>query len=287
MFQTCFLEYYTFRCQNIQENFSLAVNCYDPDGTHDLRVEIKRLRAFFKLIEWITPTFIAKKNIRNIRKLFKSAAELRDIHVQQMLTREWAEDLGVFLSEYYNTLKQKELPAQEQFMTFARRFDLPKEVLKNKKRLLQSLEPLSDEYASSKIQARIDYSLRQIIEYDGEKGHQEEDLHQIRILTKETRYIAEIAQDCFPELGYDDEFIGQLRGIHQALGNWHDTEIALEHVEDFLDAFPELSSGNSSSPPLTPPDVYDRLVDKLKEDKESFFTMFEERWHEFVLVLNK
>ena len=116
MFQQCLLKYYTSRCQNIQGHFFNAANYFDPDGIHDLRVEIKQLRAFFRLIEWIAPKFSAKKNLRNFRKLFKAASDLRDIHVQQELTRKWAKDMEVFLSEYYNSLKQKELPARKKFL---------------------------------------------------------------------------------------------------------------------------------------------------------------------------
>jgi len=265
----------------------MAATYFDPDGVHDLRVEIKQLRAFFRLIEWITPTFTAKKNIRNIRKLFKSAANLRDIHVQQMLTRSWAKDLGVFLSEYYNTLKQKELPARKQFSAFVKQFDLQREVTGNNKRMSRSLGKLSDAYVSSKTQARISQLLRQIIEYGSENRLQAEHLHQVRILTKETRYTVHVAQCCFPELGYSDELDRQLRGLHQVLGKWHDTEIALEHIDEFLSESRDEFVGTLDDSPLTEMSVYEKLFQKLQKGKTTLLSTFEERWNEFMLFVNK
>lgn len=55
----------------------------------------------------------------------------------------------------------------------------------------------------------------------------------MRILAKELRYTIEIAQRSFPSFAYDESWNNVLRPIHQALGKWHDAEIALAHVGDF------------------------------------------------------
>ena len=281
MFQKCVGAYYAARCKNLQKHFDMALTYFDVNGIHDLRVEIKRLRSFFQLIEWITPAFPAKSNMRPMRKLFKSAAELRDIHVQQQLTRAWSHSLGVFLSEYYNILKQKELSARKRFAAFASQCDLHKTLVKNEKRLSLALDPLTKETVATKIQERVEHLLRQILEY-GENGHQEHNLHKVRILTKETRYIAEIANKCFPELGYGNPLIQQLKGIHQTLGHWHDIQVAFEHLEKF-----EAEYGQSeAAPPFTTPEVYARLSALLEEQQTSFRQDFDRRWEEFMTYLN-
>ncbi len=265
----------------------MALTYFDPDGVHDLRVEIKQLRSFFRLIEWITPAFAAKKSIRNIRMLFKSAETLRDVHVQQMLTREWTKELGVFLSEYYNSLKQKELPARDQFAAFANNFDLQHEIVVNKKRISRAVEKLSDDGAAAQTWARVGQLLRQIIAHGNENRLQEEHLHQVRILAKETRYTVQVAQCCFPGLGYSDELDKRLRGLHQVLGKWHDTEIALEHVDDFLTVFQGQSVNPSDDMSLTGMNVYEKLCQKLQKKKAAFLGRFEERWDESMPFLDK
>lgn len=281
MFQKCLLAYYITRCQQIQKHFDMALTYFDVDGIHDLRVEIKRLRSFFQLIEWIMPAFPAKRNIRQIRRLFKSVAELRDIHVQQQLTRTWSQSLGVFLSEYYNILKQKELSAREEFAAFASQCDLHKTLAKNEKRVNQVFESLVKETVVIKIQERIEHLLRQVLEY-GVNGHQEDNLHKVRILTKETRYIAEIAQKCFPELGYNDLFIQHLKGIHQTLGHWHDIQVAFEHLENFEAEY----SQPDAAPPFTTQAVYERLTVMLQDQQISLRKNFDERWEEFMTYIN-
>lgn len=287
MFRECFLKYYTSRCKNLKDHFFMALMYFDPDGVHDLRVEIKQLRSFFGLIQWIAPTFTAKKNIRNIRKLFKSAAGLRDVQVQQMLTREWSQELGTFLSEYYNTLKQKEFPARDQFVAFAHNFDLQNEIAINKKRISKALEIFSDKDAEAKTGDRVEQLLQQIITYGSENRLQEEHLHKLRILAKETRYTLQIAQRCFPELGYSDELDKQLRGLHQVLGKWHDTDIALEHVDGFLTDFYDQFDDTNDDFPLTKRSVYDKLCQNLQKKKTSLLSTFDERWNEFMLFLKK
>jgi CHAD domain-containing protein len=277
MAQQCLLNYYTTRCQQLQKHFAQAAIYFDVESIHDLRVEIKRLRAFFQLIEWVTPEFKAKKNLRTFRKLFKSAADLRDIHVQQLLTRTWSQAFGVFLSEYYNTLKSKEFPARAEFAAFASHCGLQQEIEKNEKRLKHALAPLTDAQISIKIYDRITYLLQHILSY-GKDGHEDKNLHNVRILTKETRYITEIASHCFPDPTYDEAFIQQLKGIHQTLGDWHDIQVAYSHLEDFEEEY----GAPAAAPPFTTQEVYDRLHAMLRKQQQTLRHQFDGRWEEFI-----
>ena len=128
MFQDCFLRYYAARCQTIRESYVQASHDYAPEAIHDVRVEIKQLRAFFRLIEALNPEFPAKKRLKRFRQLFKAAEQLRDAHVQQELTRQWAEEMGIFFNEYDNALKEKELEGRQIFADFIAEFDLEHEL---------------------------------------------------------------------------------------------------------------------------------------------------------------
>ena len=84
----CLGEYYKSQEQKIRQNFHLAVSTFDVESIHELRVEIKRLRAFFHLIGHINPVFHPEQDLQKILGLFKSAGKIRDIHVQQNMARE-------------------------------------------------------------------------------------------------------------------------------------------------------------------------------------------------------
>ncbi len=283
MFQECFLTYYQARCESLEEYFFNASISFDPDAIHDLRVEIKQLRAFFRLIQWITPEFTAKKNIRNIRKLFKAAGNLRDVHVQQELTRSWTKDMGIFLSAYYNTLKQKEFPAREEFAAFAAQFDLTKELEIHKKRLKRVLKSLSASYTAEKMKVRIELQLQQILEYgDGEK-QQEGNLHKLRILAKESRYTLDFARQCFPELGYKEELSQKLRRLHQTLGKWHDGDVANEHLQDFNSQWAASRATSENAVLLHESlSLYEQLSVRIQQKRDTHLRSFEESWQEFL-----
>ncbi len=274
MFQQCFFEYYQTLAASIQANFERAAAYRDPDALHDMRVGIKQLRACFRLVESLAPeAFPSKKYLRPIRKLFKVSGDLRDAQVQQELTRAWAKEMGVFLSEYYNELKRKELRAGASFAAFAAHFDLEEELHRNGERLIRALAPLREEDAARNMRDRLDAQRQELHEYE-QRDLKESSLHPLRILAKETRYTLEIATRCFPGIEYSAELDGMLRGIYQALGHWHDGDVAKEHLNDFHE-----THANASA--LTDERAYDMLFLKIRDEKETYFREFQACWAEF------
>ncbi len=274
MLQECFFSYYCARIAQMRAHLASAALYFDPDSVHNLRVEMKQLRAFFRLIECISPNFDAQKNLRQFRKLFKSAADLRDVHVQQDLTRAWARELPVFFSGYYNTLKQQERPARRKFAAFLYKFDLDREAARNTHSLEIALHDVGDAQAAVRIQDRIDDLFQQLLTYPQHETFQEKNLHPIRILAKELRYTIEIAQCSFPSFAYNDSWNNVLRPIHQALGKWHDAEIALAHVEDFyasLTAAPDVMLDSDLTLAV-------QIMKKICRAKRAHFQEFLNEW---------
>jgi len=277
MFQDCFIAYYQSLSQRLRDHFHIAAEYFDPDSIHDLRVEIKQLRAFFRLIEWLTPDFRAKKSFRKFRELFKAAAELRDVHVQQEFTRTYAKQFGLALYEYYNFLKQREQKARKHFAEFAKSFAIEKACAKNEQKLQQVLKDVADEQAAASTRAQIQQLMDEMRQFGRAKRLQREHLHKLRILTKEVRYTMDLARQCFPELGYTETFSETLRGLHQVLGKWHDIEIALERLAAFQTDSPE---------PITMVSVHEDLSHLLQQEKTDLLTTFEARWGELASGTN-
>ena len=275
MLQDCLAAYYNARCHNLEDAFFKASSYFDPEGLHDLRVEIKQLRALFRLLERIAPKFKGKKNIRHFRALFKAAGDLRDIHVQQELTRKWSQEQGVFMSEYYNELKQKEFPARKKFASFAEEFDLEKEIAVNRKRMANALRDLSQKKLSERLQQRIDAKIHRILELGAQAPDEESQLHKLRIQSKETRYTLDIAKRCLPESEYWNALNDQLRALHQALGKWHDSDVAREHIVEFQQA---QQAGSA---------IYDLLLQKMQTENTIHLKNFHNAWAEFLILLEQ
>lgn len=277
MYQECLLEFYGSECEKIENNFLISVKHYSSEGIHDLRVEVKRLKAFFNLIEGINPDFKSKKNFRNVRKLFKTWGSVRDLQVQQFLIRDWKNKLDGDVSEYYNFLKQQEMNAQKLFFLSGKKFDI-QDLRKKGKKIERALKNIPLDDAQSKALERVDGLRGQLIELGNTPKLKEEKLHQIRILLKEIRYTLEILQKCFPDLGPQDEQIGKLRDLHQILGKWHDDEMALQFLEGFKSDYKGQRFFSARS--------YEEFLKYIQKEKVALLAEFENHWRGFILFLN-
>ncbi|MCJ7580326.1 MAG: CHAD domain-containing protein [Candidatus Aminicenantes bacterium] len=269
----CLGEYYKSQEQNIRQNFLLSVSTYDIEGIHELRVDIKRLRAFLHLIGHINPVFQPEKDSREILGLFKSAGKIRDIHVQQNMARENISSLNLEISEYINFLKEKEVRARKQFSKAGEKFDFSifKKIWKQMRNVLIYI---SGEYIQYKSEERFKSLINELCAFKSHADFIEKDYHAIRILSKETRYTLDILQQCFPDKNSLQDVNDSLRGMHQALGKWHDYDIGLQFLNDFKEDFGDL--------PFFDRDSYVQYENYLQDEKTFKLDEFEIKWKIFL-----
>lgn len=277
MYPECLWMYYGNLQRIVEENYNLAVRFADVEGVHDMRVGIKRLRAYFNLIEWINPVFQAKQNLKPIRRLFKASGKVRDIHVQQELVRRWASELDLEMSEYYNFLKQKETEERKRFADFAKKkFDL--KVFQSNWTLIQNvLSFISTEYIQFKSEERFNAQIEELVKFKEKENFIEDDYHAIRILSKEMRYTVEVLQTCFPPKNIWTQLNETLRKVHQALGRWHDDDVSLLFLDGFLLSYAGKSFFDRNS--------YIKYKKSLADDKVKQLAEFEQRWLDFLAVM--
>jgi len=278
MYPECLWTYYGNLQRIIQENFNLAVEFADVEGVHDMRVGIKRLRAYFNLIEWINPVFQARQTIKPIRRLFKAAGKARDIHVQQELMMRWATELNLEVSEYYNFLKLKETEERKRFVDFAKKKFDPKVFQSNWTLIQNVLSFISTEYIQYKSEERFNSQIEELIKYKEKENFVEDDYHSIRISSKETRYTLEVLQTCFPPKSLWEKLNESLRKVHQALGRWHDNDVSLQFLDGFLLSYAGRSFFDRNS--------YVKFKKSLVNDKSKQLEDFEQRWLDFLAVMN-
>lgn len=269
----CFGEYYKSQEQKIRQHFLCAISSFDIEGIHELRVEIKRLRAFFHLIGHINPVFRPDSDMQKIQRLFKSAGKIRDIHVQQNLVREKISFFNLELSEYLNFLKEKEMSARKQFSKAGKKFDFGV-LKKNWTRMRNVLIYISGEYIQYKSEERFKSLIDELFTYRSHLAFVEGDYHAIRILSKETRYTLEILQKCYPDKSSLQDVNDSLRGMHQALGKWHDYDIGLQFLNNFKKDFGDLTYFDKES--------YTKYAQNLLEEKTIKLEEFEKKWHIFL-----
>ena len=233
MYHSDMLKYYRAKLDTVRSNYFLALEKNDVDGVHDLRVALKRLKAFFNLVGSLSETFDAKKQFRDFRRIAKKTGGLRDSQVQLELLGEVNSDIKTDLSGYTAFLGKLEGECYERFLVFAAGDPLSK-LDGMEKKIKRSLRPVTPVRAETKALGRF-YNLRNDLVLRGRDGvHKIENLHKIRILSKEIHYTFEILNQGLHLFETVTTFVKDIKKVHQVLGKWHDYEVCLDHLNDFF-----------------------------------------------------
>ena len=259
-------------------NFIAARDCYSIEGVHDLRVGVKRWRALTVLLRAVLPGLDCGNCRKELNMIFKAAGRVRDCHIQQEQIRNSRANRNWVLSEYYNDLKKTELLVRERFVRIASGFNP------------QLLETVETDIARATISAqtdvmvqnafrRLQQGLRILLRYDMPGGFPEGDLHAIRIRSKETRYLVEIIQHCLSHRQDLGDLNGRLYGVHQALGVWHDRQVALQRLTQFLDDRRKARGGI--------PRPYSAFAGEIRDGKEAALRAFDAAWSQLVRLAGK
>jgi len=270
MYRIELLDYYDAVLVEIERNHALALE-RDADGVHDMRVALKRMKAFFNLVGAMCDDFAAKENFRGFRKIAKKSGLLRDSRVQMELADEMNRKLKLDLSGYSAFLLEMEDEGYGTFVNFSRRNPLKK--LKGKRKLVsRALKDVSPVRAETKAQGRF-YNLRNNLIIAGrEENPKGENFHKVRILSKEIHYTFEILRRCLRLFEDGTDFVRDIKKVHQVLGKWHDYEVALDYVRMFL-------SGGSGKAEEVP---YNLLTEHILAQKKKLENKFRSVIPEFV-----
>jgi CHAD domain-containing protein len=233
-----FIEYHTAREKSLQAEHTLVSRFPSVEGVHELRVEIKRLRAFYQLVGWICKQFEDKTQLRETRRLFKAADKLRDLHVQIELTRDWMRQDGGNLSEYYNSLVAEQWHREKPFASACRKYE-PGTMKAGLDAIRKALADMTEPDVLYRTELRLAVLTRELIKISTGDDLPEKVLHQIRIKTKAGRYVLEVLTRCRDASERDASLNELLRASHQALGRWHDRVIGLIRLRKFLKDKPE------------------------------------------------
>ena len=229
------IEYFDTWLGNTIENFRLAADHHDPEGVHDYRVALKRLKALFRLAGTIEPDFSARNRFREFRVLFKAGEDLRDIHIQTGVADDFADASGFPVKEYRDYLAGLERDAAGRFDRFAAGFDIG--VLgKRRKVLVRAVGTLEPAVLPRRVRERFGRLFGDLVEKVERSRAADEEMHGIRILAKEVHYVREMLDACAPGGEDSGVFFAKLKKAHQALGHWHDCEVARSYLAGFWEA---------------------------------------------------
>ena len=274
------LSYLQERTQSINRCLGRSLRYFAEEDIHELRVEIKRLRACIQLIAWMAAGFRAKRTLKPIRKVFKAAGRLRDLHVQRQLLWSHVGESARELGEFQNELTSRETEARIDYGQVASRFDSAWfEWVSGAAHT--AMLPLSTDDATWRIGQRLAVSISRLADLQDEGNLAQADLHRVRILCKEARYTLEILRPnaSSDQAEYYEQLDHHLRQVHRALGRWHDADVGLDVLSRFLEREARL--------PLTRPESYRLFAEQLANIRDRHLGEFQPRWEALQQLLRQ
>ena len=245
MFEKNMMLFFDGKLDTVRRNYNLALEQNDPEGIHDMRVGLKRLKAFFRIVEAINPDFNARKRFRNFKKIARATGTLRDAQVQLKLVEKMGADTGLDIDSFYRFIQQKEDIHRNRFIGFSLSNPL-KRLKKSRSAIKKALDDTDYGRAEMRALGRF-YNLKNRLVFLHRAGSfGDEILHEVRKQSKESHYTLEIIRDSFHILEDREEFIVKISRVHKLLGKWHDLDVCQCYLGEYRETNPQGDTGSLS-----------------------------------------
>src|SRR5438105_645451 len=103
-----FSDYYKSLNKKFTRHLKECLHSPKSESVHQLRVSIKKLKAFFHLIEYANASFHAKKSFGGFKKVFRHAAKVRNLNVQLSLLVKFEKESRIQLPGQKDKLADRE-----------------------------------------------------------------------------------------------------------------------------------------------------------------------------------
>lgn len=199
--------------------------CSEPD-IHQMRVVIKKWRAFLEAAKFTKQSKNHKKFSKPYRKLFSVSGNIRDAQVHALFLQE--HHLADQLQPYLQHLKEEEESSKRQLKAVYKSLQKKKLLGKRIKQLNTLLSQMTDTGVAAYTAACIEKAKQ----YIAGSYTDEEQLHQLRKLLKQWQYNAILLQNCgFDQTG-GKNLVDFLVPFNELLGKWQDTTVALDYLNE-------------------------------------------------------
>jgi CHAD domain-containing protein len=209
-------DYYADLHRVFRHHWAAVLQDYGPETAHDLRVNLKRQMAFFRLLETLDGHFSAQAAADTFHELYRLAGKVRNRQVELALIKKY--DASVFLSHWLLDKEQRHrqvLQAKEQ--------ELGLDYLDTQAKLVQQhIVCIPEREIPVGLRRYFHAIISRLEVFSGEVP----DWHALRKLIKELFYNwSFVFEDTLrdPALGWLDE-------LQELLGKWHDHDFTLQHM---------------------------------------------------------
>lgn len=204
-------KYFAQRVKNLFNNLHDFELNGDERSLHDLRVEIKKMRAIIKFLGTIYPSQQIKKPSHLLRNIFQKAGEVRESQLLQQWLQKY--EFTIIESTYFPSEKLDFLI--EQFRKNASQYkDDLKEIIEATSKFVHSTNEILAEQYFIDLNAQVEKLCR--------RNLPQAEWHDLRKLIKQRIYSYNWVQH---ENENDDPHFAYYNKLQENIGLWHDLEI--------------------------------------------------------------
>jgi CHAD domain-containing protein len=214
---------------------------------------------------------------RPIRKLFRAAGPLRECHVHRQLLAVHMAEEELSIPEWIHALTAREMSARQRFLALAPAWT-PTVALQLSHRVLSATSTCDEPELEWRARSLFAVLASRLADVQQEGDMSTVDLHHVRRLSKDARYVLGLVTALAPEKDPDPaELDSRLREVHRALGGWHDATVACADLRGFLDA--------RAGARLRHPELYAAYSERLAASAERHRTQFDGAWRRLLSAL--
>ena len=202
-----------------------APDSYTVETFHELRVEIKKLKALFELIAFCSKKFKTRKTFKPFRTIFKEAGKIRELQLQQTILEK--QPNFHLLKKYPNRLKKQEIKKTKNFFSLANKLLIKK--LKGKYRKIIYLIIKISKKKVNRYRNKTRKEIKKLIRRNTFKKMQ---IHNFRKRLKVYEYNDKIGNP-----NQQNKLIPDKNMLSAMLGGWHDYEVAILHLKKTIPSY--------------------------------------------------
>ena len=218
-----YLSAYKEQTQQFFNQLKIAEKTYDIEAIHEMRVAVKKLRSLSKMFKVIFPdSFNTKICFKYLRKIFKSASDIRDSHVMTGLVNQYKSDKSDYsdLCLYFTNLEKNGINVFKKVVALNRKHAYIT--------IFESIENLNKKVVDASTDTKIYLYIKKKISDLSELlriATNDKSIHKLRIRLKELNFILDVQND-----DEKKQTVSGLKNIASDLGRWHDKIILIRHT---------------------------------------------------------
>jgi CHAD domain-containing protein len=213
-----FVDYYRSLDKKFGDHFRNSLRQDEAENIHQLRVIIKKIKAFFHMLNYLDDDFNFGKLFREFENIFKEAGKIRDVQVRIFLFDSIEKEISVPL---INQRRRSEKDEKIKFISYKKNVKKkPGFHAKVKKKITRLLKK---DFTFASIKLYLISQSEEITERMNKHHFSYRELHKLRIHLKRYYYNIFLLNDCLLKNKLIAKHIDRLNKLQDQLGNLHDS----------------------------------------------------------------